>query len=497
MSELLSVKVRADIRVGGWPGPRGWWGVPAGCPPAVVSPLSPAAGTRRPPGRGQEAAIRTIPTLLLLVTFLLAGPHLAGAQPGRWVRLSTPVTENIGRLFFIDSTRGWAACDLGVVLITRDGGRSWTVRSTGLPLEMKDIFMVDTLRGWALSHQYYTDTSAWLGTYLSSTSDGGNTWSWKRYQDRYFYTLFFHDSLRGWMAGEHNTIWRTSDGGVTWGSVPRDSTQFPIVSIERIRFYGSQLGVGVGGHVDILGTLWQTTDGGEYWGVTQPSMLTEPLFDLHFWNAQDMIAVGGDYEYGSSVVRTTNGGALWNYTYLGIFGQGRALSFRTPREGYAALGFAATYMVTYDSGFTWRDIVVPDTVAVNDVVFTDSLTGYMGLGRGIIMKYRHPSVSVGEGEPWAHPTHPVLHQNFPNPFNPLTTITFELPEDSRVRLAVVDMLGRELRLLQDGLRPRGLHTVRFDGRELPSGVYLYRLSVAPARGGAPPRTEVRKMVLLR
>jgi hypothetical protein len=69
----------------------------------------------------------------------------------------------------------------------------------------------------------------------------------------------------------------------------------------------------------------------------------------------------------------------------------------------------------------------------------------------------------------------ALHQNYPNPFNPQTTIRFDLPAAGHVRLALYDLLGREVALLADGERAPGPHAVRVDGSSLASGPYVYRL----------------------
>jgi hypothetical protein len=68
-----------------------------------------------------------------------------------------------------------------------------------------------------------------------------------------------------------------------------------------------------------------------------------------------------------------------------------------------------------------------------------------------------------------------LEQNYPNPFNPSTTIKFELPRASQVNLSVFDILGREVSVLVNERRGAGVYEVKFDGSNLASGVYFYRL----------------------
>ena len=68
-----------------------------------------------------------------------------------------------------------------------------------------------------------------------------------------------------------------------------------------------------------------------------------------------------------------------------------------------------------------------------------------------------------------------LEQNYPNPFNPSTEIRFALPEAVHVRLAVYDVVGREVTRLMDQPMEAGYHRATFNASDLPSGVYLYRV----------------------
>ncbi|MFH1011218.1 MAG: T9SS type A sorting domain-containing protein [bacterium] len=71
----------------------------------------------------------------------------------------------------------------------------------------------------------------------------------------------------------------------------------------------------------------------------------------------------------------------------------------------------------------------------------------------------------------------ALYQNHPNPFNPETSISYDLKESGIVTLKVYDMLGREIATLVNGEREAGRHTILFSAANLPSGVYLYRMDV--------------------
>ena len=89
-----------------------------------------------------------------------------------------------------------------------------------------------------------------------------------------------------------------------------------------------------------------------------------------------------------------------------------------------------------------------------------------------------------------------LMENYPNPFNPTTTIRYQLSAVSNVSLKVYDVLGREVATLVDGMKEAGYYTANFDGSKLASGVYFTRFVVKPQNGGTP-IVQVKKMLLMK
>ena len=77
-----------------------------------------------------------------------------------------------------------------------------------------------------------------------------------------------------------------------------------------------------------------------------------------------------------------------------------------------------------------------------------------------------------------------LNQNYPNPFNPSTSIKYSIPNRNQVTLKVFDVLGSEVATLVNKEQPQGNYEVEFNGSDLTSGIYFYRLSVYPAKAGA-------------
>ena len=100
------------------------------------------------------------------------------------------------------------------------------------------------------------------------------------------------------------------------------------------------------------------------------------------------------------------------------------------------------------------------------------------------------SPSTGVEEKVDLPTKFSLEQNYPNPFNPVTTIKYSIPKQSNVTLKLFNILGKEIRTLIDKVHSPGIYKIQFDGVDLTSGIYFYRIQAGDF-------AETKKMILIK
>jgi hypothetical protein len=236
---------------------------------------------------------------------------------------------------------------------------------------------------------------------------------------------------------------RSIDGGATWAA----ETSGTRIDLYDVGFADSLRGIAVGDS----GTILLTTDGGVKWSRTQGGT-SSMLMDICLISADTAIAAGS----GGVLLWSSDGGNSWERQTSGTANTLKGISFANRNTG-CVVGFNGTILWTN----TWT------------------------------------AVDEGGGAQGQGPYGIVLAQNYPNPFNPTTKISYSLgvvsgqwSVASRVRLAVYDILGREVAVLVDEEKQPGSYEVRFDGTGFGSGVYLCRIQ----SGG---RVETRKMLLLR
>ncbi len=232
--------------------------------------------------------------------------------------------------------------------------------------------------------------------------------------DEYCMYTFHNDSL----ASRNK-----ADGSIIWSTFIDD--------LDLVRGYTNHIAVdnshvclAIGGNSDTVAELrtFDKTDGSLLWHYDFPVwMLTEPLI------ANDVVYVINDELWAFDV---NTGDSLFCSQESG-----------TLRLTQPALTNHRLFVATHDKIFAMDHRIVN---AIQD-------------NEPVVMDYR-------------------LYSNYPNPFNPETTISFQIPQKSHVELQVYDVTGRLVRTLIDGEMRTGVHQVQFNGEGLASGIYFYRLT---------------------
>lgn len=297
-----------------------------------------------------------------------------------------------------------------------------------------------------------------------------------------FYGQHWFDPLNGVLVGEQDSedaIWTTDDGGVTLNRVHWNvsSTQLNACSFAPDN---PLVGVALGDDI----AAFYTTDGGATWtaGTVDLGTSSSDIEDVHMTTATTGFAVGD----GGMILKTTNGGVNWvsqtspaSVTIYDVY-------FSEPNFGWLAVDNGAVYY-TDDGGATWNNIALPTVLDANEAYLQKS-TGLLFVGCDDGHVYSRDDAATGNDTPVSLPF--VLQQNFPNPFNPATTISFSINRDDRVSLNVYDVAGRLVATVLDKEMKAGDYNVSFRANGLASGVYFYKLKTSA-------NEMTRKMILLR
>lgn len=226
-----------------------------------------------------------------------AGTLMITADGGRTWSGEAIDGGNLNDVQFLDRERGWVAGKDGALYSTNDGGRIWVrSESAGLP-PLEDYFKIAFANadlGYALGYG---------GVY--HTSDGGANWrnDWlPGVVDRGALDMSFVDERTGFLLGSRYldadpiVIYRTTDGAVTWSPV-EGSRSSKLRTVLTITFLDERTGWAAGG------AILKTTDGGATW---ETQLATATVREIFFVDADAGFAVGG-----KTMLRTKDGGATW------------------------------------------------------------------------------------------------------------------------------------------------------------------------------------------
>lgn len=176
------------------------------------------------------------------------------------------------------------------------------------------------------------------------------------------------------------------------------------------------------------------------------------------------------------ILRKKSSDTSWNTIPTGVNKDGLLFGVSVPSANVAfACGTKGIIFKSTNGGDIWSDMTFPTERDLHAIYFYNEHHGFAVGDSGTILHTSNGGTTGIERSDEHPPDQFVLSQNFPNPFNPATTIKFQLPVNSHVTLRVFDCLGREVTILVEGENRAGDYSVRWDASSVSTGIYFYRL----------------------
>lgn len=173
--------------------------------------------------------------LQILVLFLLIIYNVSFSQ-NYWPRVSSPTTKGLSKCFFADVLNGWAVGDTGTIIHTSNGGMNWYIQDTNSLYNIKGVVFVNDRIGWAIANDQLS-----LKTYILKTVNGGVNWNSSIFFDssKAYFSIYFLDSLNGYIGGWNASIYRTTNSGLIWSKTTIDTGNFTAHGIYNFSFHNS------------------------------------------------------------------------------------------------------------------------------------------------------------------------------------------------------------------------------------------------------------------
>jgi photosystem II stability/assembly factor-like uncharacterized protein len=398
---------------------------------------------------------------IIQVTFLL-GADSANAQ---WIT-QYPYTPGVGLLDikFINKTTGWI-CGDGIILKTTNMGVNWIQQSHPAPDKyLYCIHPVDSNIVYCVG---------WFQTILKTTNGGENWFAIRNGpvgQGRSYYSVFFINSMTGWVGGGGLGsggiyIFKTTDGCKTFDSV------FTNNDIFDIHFKDSNTGLFVGGG----GGISKTTNQGMNWNRIN-------LPPNNYGDFRKISVISNKYcfvvEDGKRVYKSTNYGDSWDSVgYVYGADQPYTCRFSSVQTGWVGGTYGEIFKST-NGGATWNFQYV-NTTNIGYIwslgFLNDSIGWAIGGNTKLLFTSTSGATFISHYENGT-PAEYILEQNYPNPFNSQTVISYSVPKRSFIQLTIFDALGRKIKEIENNFKDAGNYKLTFDASGLSSGIYFIRMT---------------------
>jgi photosystem II stability/assembly factor-like uncharacterized protein len=386
----------------------------------------------------------------------------------QWATLGYVNTSQLNSVKFFDQYTG-VTCGAGGIWRTTNSGYNWTqVLNWG---NLNSISFPNNIIGYAVG-----DSGRVLGT-----STGGQQWTPIQCSQAGNLNLFctnFVNVATGWIVGQNGIIVYTSNGGIIW-SIQTNPLNENLYCIYMLNSTSGFLSGGTS-HETYAGTL----NGGYNWSFMQ----IEPgniMFSIRNFPPLDQIVISTGMN--GRIRRSTNLGYSWTLPNSGTTQQLNSLYFTNYATGYIA-GDGGTILKTIDSGATWYSEASSTSSNLRSINFLNSNYGWAVGLNGVVIGYGLPAGIINANS--EIPYEMKLYQNYPNPFNSSTLIQYYMAHSGYLRISIFDISGKKIKTLLEGNQQSGSHKLYFDGSDLASGIYFYRIEFKDF-------FKIKKMVLIK
>jgi photosystem II stability/assembly factor-like uncharacterized protein len=377
----------------------------------------------------------------------------------RYMALSFP-TNNIG----------FAYIGGDGVLKTTDKGETWKRVNEKLDISWGDVYFVSADTGFIAGYEG-----------IVKTVDGGEEWNMvlSRYKakESIYHDIVFWNSLVGFAIGtggecpnHRAVVSSTFDGGATWTT----KTKGFVPSLKAADIVNSEIGFACGDSGRVLATY----DAGSTWNLLETNTI-EYLNDIDFINAFRGYAVGND----GLLISTGDGGQTWSHSILSESNL-KKVKFVSTAEGFIGAYDGSVYH-TIDGGTTWEKENVPINKEIYDIELLEQNDGtgkvFITSQDYSILALKEPLLTSVENDRYIEiPHNYVALNNYPNPFNPSTTIQFKLMNRESIKLQIFDILGRHVQTLIDDEYGQGEYSIQWNGKngagiDVAAGIYFAHL----------------------
>lgn len=377
-----------------------------------------------------------------------------------WIPQGSGTDDRLIKVYFKDSQQGIIAGQRSL-LQTFDGGETWFLDDTLVqPYErIVDFFTKDNIVFWMILEEDTLGKKASKDNnvyHVLQSIDSTETWN-VLYTDEqnYLSSIYFTDSLNGWIAGAEGRILNTSDGGITWNEQSGNDN----VILRDILFLDTLTGFAVGENTSIM----KTTNGGTDWVAVGD--------DLPFSTLNTIAGFGeGNLWIGGSngmIFYSSDNGTTWQENQLGISDYIYDFYFKTEKIGWACSSSGRLYY-TLQGATNWK---ISDTLGdynLNGIVFADDDNGWIIGDQGLIL---HTANGAGELSVPYHSTHTRALKVYPNPVR--ESIYLKPDFDDQGTAILLDNNGKML-LKNELFLVSGVSEKLWNLRNFPPGVYLLK-----------------------